>query len=167
MIHGLYNVPTVLSDGARLPEKAHELEDAAYDLHASEPTTLLPGTPRLVKTGVSVEIPEGCAGLVLPRSGLALKHGITVMNAPGLIDPGYRGEIGVILFKALSIYDSADVITDGATMNQWITDHGFHIAPGDRIAQLLIVPAIGVTFTPAHALSESGRGVGGFGSTGV
>jgi dUTP pyrophosphatase len=169
MIHGLYTIATRLSDGARLPEKAHGDEDAAFDLHASESAAILPGGRTLVKTGVSVEIPQGCAGLVLPRSGLAMKDGITLLNAPGLIDPGYRGEIGVVLHKPFTAYDvqPPECAYDPVALNSWISDHSFFVFPGSRIAQLLIVPTTAVHFTSRDALSESVRGVGGFGSTGL
>lgn len=100
-----------------------------------------------MRTGLAVELPEGHAGLVVPRSGLALKHGISLVNAPGLIDPGYRGEIGVLLLNT----DPAEV---------------FRIEPGDRIAQLLVVPFSAVEVESVDRLGDSERGEGGFGSTG-
>ena len=163
MIYGLYNIPTMLSDGARLPVRQHEHEDAAFDLCASEDCWIEAGRVSYIPTGLSVEIPEGCAGLVLPRSGLSTKHNLIIPNAPGLIDPGYRGEIKVAMTRLLD----ADDIHAIRHNDQYESIRSYFVAAGDRIAQLLIVPAIGVTFTPAHALSESGRGVGGFGSTGV
>jgi dUTP pyrophosphatase len=101
-----------------------------------------------VGTGIAVAIPEGCAGLVLPRSGLAARHGITLTNAPGLIDAGYRGEVRVLLLN-----------TD--------TSEPFEVAVGDRIAQLVIVDVPEVEFTEAQELTESARGTGGFGSSGM
>lgn len=136
--------------------KAHA-DDAAYDLCAAEDFYLTPGDRALVKTGVRLAIPEGFAGLVLPRSGLAIKHGITVLNAPGLIDPGYRGEVGVIL------------VHFGLGSNDRFHFHGKR---GDRIAQLLIVRTADVRlayFTPRQTETlwhPSKRGEGGFGSTG-
>jgi len=120
--------------------------DAAYDLRSIERVRIAPGVRRLVRTGVAVAIPPGVAGLVTPRSGLALEHGITLPNAPGLIDPNYRGEVKVILH------------------NQG--DKPVTIELHDRIAQLLLVP----TWTPelevVEALDETERGAGGFGSSG-
>jgi dUTP pyrophosphatase len=143
------------------PKKAHA-DDAAYDLRAAEDVSLLPGTPTLVKTGIRIALPSGYAGLVLPRSGLALKHGVTVLNAPGLIDPGYRGEVGVILYLFLT----------ARHLHQQLKDSFFDIERGDRIAQLLIVRTADVNFRhytprgfePVTPLTE--RGEGGFGSTG-
>jgi dUTP pyrophosphatase len=137
---------TRLTDSARLPSRAHEC-DAGLDLYASEAATLGPGERASVGTGVAVEIPPGYAGLVLPRSGLAARHGIALVNAPGLIDSGYRGEVRVLLLN-----------TDRR--------EEFSIEPGDRIAQLLVTPFAQVAPTEYAALSESARGNGGFGSSG-
>ncbi len=144
----MLEVPVVrLVPGAALPSFAHR-EDAGADLVAREETRLAPGGGRaLVGTGVCVEVPVGFAGLVLPRSGLALRHGVTCLNAPGLIDPGYRGEVGVIL-----------VNTD--------PEDAYEVRCGDRIAQLVVVQVEQVRFIPALSLSESERGDGGFGHTG-
>ena len=132
---------------AVLPTRAHE-GDAGLDLHALEPAVLGPGERASITTGIALEIPLGHAGLVLPRSGLALRHGIALVNAPGLIDPGYRGEIRVLLLN-----------TDRS--------ESFEISAGDRIAQLLIVRAeLGAT-VEVEELSSSGRDAGGFGSSGV
>lgn len=137
----------LLGDGARLPQRANP-DDAGLDLHAAEPATIEPGGGRAsVGTGLAVEIPPGHAGLVLPRSGLAVRHGITLTNAPGLIDPGYRGEIRVLLLNS----DRAE---------------RFEVRPGDRIAQLLLVPLIEAEPVASSELSETGRGEGGFGSSG-
>jgi len=136
-----------LSEAAHAPTRAHD-HDAGYDLRAAEPATLGPGERASVGTGIAVEIPAGHAGLVLPRSGLAAKHGIALVNAPGLIDAGYRGEVRVLLLN-----------TD--------RDEAFEIAPGDRIAQLVIVDLPEVEFAEADSLSETVRGTGGFGSSGV
>lgn len=135
-----------LSEEARIPVRSRE-GDAGLDLHAAEPAHIGPGERWQVKTGLAVEIPSGHAGLVLPRSGLALKHGISLVNSPGLIDPGFRGEIGVLLLNN----DPADI---------------FRIEPGDRIAQLLVVGFSELTPVETADLSETERGDGGFGSTG-
>jgi dUTP diphosphatase len=137
-----------LSDKSTLPERAHE-GDAGMDLRAAEAASIGPGQRVQVGTGLAVEIPEGWAGMVLPRSGLALKNGISLVNAPGLIDPGYRGEIRVLLLN-----------TD--------PNSEFKVAVGDRIAQLVLTPFS--TARPVEAgdsLSESERGTAGFGSSGV
>jgi dUTP pyrophosphatase len=136
----------LLAEGARLPSRAHD-GDAGLDLYASEAATLGPSERASVGTGVAVEIPIRLAGLVLPRSGLAARHGIALVNAPGLIDAGYRGEIRVLLLN-----------TDRA--------EAFEIRPGDRIAQLLLIPFIEATPVAALELAEAARGDGGFGSSG-
>lgn len=120
---------------------------AGYDLTATEPTTLLPGQTKTIPTGLHLELPENTALLVLPRSGLAAKHGITVANAPGLIDPDYRGEIKVIL------------INHGDTK--------YTIKKGDRIAQALFTPFVAPKFSKTQTLTPTLRGAGGLGSTGV
>jgi len=136
----------ILSDGAILPSRAHE-GDAGLDLYASEPAHIGPGERWQVATGIAVEIPEGHAGLVLPRSGIARRNGISLVNAPGLIDSGYRGELKVLLLNN----DPAEV---------------FRIKPGDRIAQLVVTPVVDTEPVQVDALSESERGEGGFGSSG-
>jgi dUTP pyrophosphatase len=137
----------LLGEDARLPRRANA-DDAGLDLHAAEPATIQPvGGRASVGTGLAVEIPPGHAGLVLPRSGLAARHGIALTNAPGLIDPGYRGEIRVLL------------------LNSDPTER-FEVRPGDRIAQLLVVPLIEAEPIESTELSETGRGEGGFGSSG-
>ena len=136
----------LLNDEAILPTRAHE-GDAGLDLYAAEGATLAPGKRASVGTGVAVEIPEGHAGLVLPRSGLAARHGIALVNAPGLIDAGYRGELRVLLLN-----------TDRS--------EPFEIAPGDRIAQLLVTPFAAARPVEARELTGSERGNGGFGSSG-
>jgi dUTP pyrophosphatase len=135
-----------LSEGATLPTRAHD-NDAGLDLHAAESARLAPGARVSVGTGLAVQIPDGVGGLVLPRSGMALKHGVTLVNSPGLIDPGYRGELRVLLLN-----------TD-RTLE-------FQISPGDRIAQLLLVPVAHASPRLADALDDSTRGEGGFGSSG-
>ena len=137
---------TRLSDGATLPTRAHD-GDAGLDLYASEAATLGPGERASVGTGIALEVPPGHAGLVLPRSGLAARHGIALVNAPGLIDAGYRGEVRVLLLN-----------TDPV--------EPFEIAPGDRIAQLLITPFAEAVPIEVGELSASARGNGGFGSSG-
>ena len=129
-----------------LPSRAHA-GDAGLDLAAAEDALLAPGGRVAVATGWAVAIPEGMAGLVVPRSGNALRHGLTVANAPGLIDSGYRGELKVILVN--------------------LGDEPFAITAGDRIAQLVITPVALGAAVEVDALPESdGRGEGGFGSTG-
>lgn len=135
-----------LKPDATLPTRAHE-GDAGLDLYSCEPARLGPGERWGVGTGVTVEIPDGHAGLVLPRSGLAREHGIALVNSPGLIDAGYRGEVRVLLLN-----------TDPAET--------FRIEVGDRIAQLVISPIALAEPVEADALSESARGGGGFGSSG-
>ena len=137
---------TLLSEHARPPERAHE-DDAGFDLRAGEQASIAPGERASVGTGVAIELPPGCAGLVLPRSGLAARHGISLVNAPGLIDPGYRGELRVLLLN-----------TD--------RDEGFTVAVGDRIAQLVVVRHETPELVEADALEQTARGASGFGSTG-
>lgn len=122
--------------------------DAGADLRSSESLVLEPGERALVGTGISFALPEGYAAFVVPRSGLAVRNGITVLNSPGTIDAGYRGEIKVPLLN-----------TDRS--------EAFHIAAGDRIAQLIVMPVSRAVFAPVSELPESERGAGGFGSTGV
>jgi len=136
----------ILSDDATLPTRAHD-GDAGLDLYSSQAAHIGPGERWQISTGIAVEIPEGHAGLVLPRSGLAVRHGISLVNAPGLIDAGYRGELKVLLLNN----DPADV---------------FRIEPGDRIAQLVVTPVVIADPVQAEALSDSERGSGGFGSSG-
>ena len=135
-----------LEDGAVLPTRAHE-GDAGLDLYACEAAQIGPGERRSVGTGVAVEIPPGHAGLVLPRSGLARDHGISLPNSPGLIDAGYRGELRVLLLN-----------TDRTET--------FRLEPGERIAQLVITPIALAKPVEVEALANSARGVGGFGSSG-
>ena len=135
-----------LDPGAKLPAHAHE-GDAGYDLHALEAIDLAPGERAMVRTGIAVEIPDGHAGLVLPRSGNAARHGIALVNAPGLIDAGYRGEVKVLLLN-----------TDRS--------EPFHADPGDRIAQLVLVRVETPPVEEVAALTATQRGEGGFGSSG-
>lgn len=128
-----------------LPAKAHS-DDAAFDLKSRVNLEIPPHRAALVPTGLFLELPVGYEAQVRPRSGLALKHAITVLNTPGTIDAGYRGEVGVIL------------INHG--------DSSFPVRRGDRIAQMVIQTLPDVTLTPVVSLSDSSRGAGGFGSTG-
>ncbi len=136
-----------LDPRAVLPTRAYP-GDAGLDLYALEPVTLEAGERAAVRTGVAVEIPDGHAGLVMPRSGLAARHGIALVNAPGLIDSGYRGELQILLLN-----------TDRTK--------GCELAAGDRIAQLVLVAVATPAVKEVDALSETVRGGGGFGSSGV
>lgn len=120
--------------------------DAGLDLHAAAAVTLAPGARTLVPTGFAIAIPPGFAGFVLPRSGLALRHGITVLNAPGLIDAGYRGEVKVLLVN--------------------LGRSPYRIERGDRIAQLVIAPVVRASIEVVASLTTTTRGDGGFGHTG-
>jgi len=128
-----------------VPGKAHA-DDAAFDLRARQEALLPPGEPCLVPTGLFLELPCGTEAQVRPRSGLALKHALTVLNAPGTIDAGYRGEVCVILLNA--------------------GREPYQIRRGDRIAQLVVTRLPEVELIPATELADSRRGSGGFGSTG-
>lgn len=130
-----------------LPRYAHQ-DDAGADLLSAEGFTLQPGERRLVPTGLAVAVPEGWVGLVHPRSGLAVKHGVSVANSPGTIDPGYRGEVKVLLINT----DSSRPIT---------------FSRGDRIAQLVLQEVAQAQFSPVDELPETTRGAAGFGSSGV
>lgn len=136
-----------LSNAVDLPAYAYE-GDAGLDLRSCEALTLQPFERATVPCGFALAIPDGYAGLVIPRSGLAAKHGISIVNAPGLIDSGYRGEIKVVLVN-LDAHEP------------------FSIAVGDRIAQLMIVAIPAVRLTAIDELAESSRGTGGFGSSGI
>lgn len=134
-----------LREDATLPERAYD-GDAGLDLASCETAVLGPGERAVVATGIAVEIPEGYAGFVHPRSGLAARHGIGVVNAPGLIDSGYRGEIRVVLLNT-------DRVSE------------FKVVPGMRIAQLVIAPVASVQLVEADELASSERGARGFGSS--
>lgn len=136
----------VLIKASQIPVYAHP-GDAGADLHSTQAVTLAPGERQTVGTGVSIALPHGFAAFVVPRSGLAAKHGITVVNSPGTIDAGYRGEIKVVLLN-----------TD--------TSVPYDIGVGDRIAQIIVMPVTRATFVPVDALPGSDRGEGGFGSSG-
>lgn len=140
------NIPVVrLTDTAVLPTYAH-VGDAGMDLYADEDIMLGNETWNLVSTGVAMSIPEGYVGLIHPRSGLAAKHGITVLNAPGTIDAGYRGEIKVILLNG--------------------TDKDFVVRRGDRIAQLVVQEFVHGDIVEVSSLDDTERSTNGFGSTG-
>jgi dUTP pyrophosphatase len=140
-------VPVLRMDtGLPLPAYARA-DDAGLDLRAAEAVTLAPGARALVPTGVALAIPAGFAGFVVPRSGLALRHGVTLLNTPGLIDAGYRGEIKVLLVN----HGGEPVV-----LNR-----------GDRVAQLVVQRVEHVALTPVSELPDSARGAGGFGSTGA
>lgn len=135
-----------------LPLPSYESDDAAgMDLHAAvyrdRPMTIPPGARALIPTGLAMALPTGYEAQVRPRSGLALRHGITVLNSPGTIDADYRGELGVILFNT--------------------GDTSFEVQRGDRIAQLVVAPVATVHVVEAETLPDSRRGVAGFGSTGI
>ena len=135
-----------LDEAAILPTVAHE-GDAGYDLYAIEAAKLGPGERAMIRTGIAIEVSNGHAALVVPRSGTAARNGISVVNAPGLIDSGYRGEIRVLLLN-----------TDRS--------EPFAIAPGDRIAQLILVRVETPPVEEVGGLRDSARGEGGFGSSG-
>ena len=134
-----------LRPDAHLPEQAYE-GDAGMDLAACEAVTIEPGERAVVPTGLAIEIPDGYAGFVQPRSGLAVRHGIGIVNTPGLIDSGYRGEIRVVLIN-----------TDD--------EQRFTVEPGMRIAQLVIVPVAAARLVEVDELAGSERGSRGFGSS--
>lgn len=131
-----------------IPEKQSE-HSSGFDIKAYLDTALelQPGERRMISGGFSLEIPPGFEGQIRPRSGLALKHGITVLNAPGTIDSDYRGPVGVILYNAGT--------------------EPFSVNPGDRIAQIVFAPVAQVSLLPSETISRTDRGLGGFGSTGV
>lgn len=136
-----------LSPQATLPVYAHD-GDAGCDLIAAEAVTLAPGGGRaLVGTGIALAVPEGHGAFVLPRSGLSSKHGVTCINAPGLIDAGYRGEVRVALVNLDPV-------------------NAYDVQIGDRIAQLVVLPVPRLTFRTVEVLTPATRGADGFGSTG-
>lgn len=134
-----------LDPAATLPARAHP-GDAGLDLYAAVDIPIPPGETRLVGSGLAIELPPGTEAQVRPRSGLALKHSVTVLNTPGTIDEGYRGEVGVIL------------INHGRAV--------FEVRRGMKVAQLVVKPTLPVDVIPVDALSDTTRGDGGFGSTG-
>jgi dUTP pyrophosphatase len=135
-----------IRDGAVAPHYEHD-GDAGMDLYSAEDCTLKPGERRLVPTGFRVEVPKGYEMQIRPKSGLALKRGITVLNTPGTVDSGYRGEVGVILFNA--------------------SDGDFEVRTGEKVAQAVITRVETAELEEVEDLSETGRGEGGFGSTGL
>jgi dUTP pyrophosphatase len=135
-----------LTDLAILPKYEHP-DDSGLDLFAIEELEIPSGESKLIHTGISIQLPQGTEAQIRPRSGLALKHQITVLNTPGTVDEGYRGEIGVIL------------INHGV--------HSFRVTKGMKIAQMVITPVIHVEVEEVDELSNTSRGVGGFGSTGI
>lgn len=137
----------ILSRDAQIPHMAYN-GDAGVDLRSVERIVLEPQERAMVATGLAIALPEGYAGFVLPRSGLAAKHGISIVNAPGLIDSNYRGELKVILLN-----------TD--------PDKSFTIEIGDRIAQLIVMSVPTINFEQVEELTESQRGESGFGSSGI
>lgn len=141
------HLPMTLSDGARAPQRAHA-DDAGLDLASTREVTIAPGGRATVPTGVAIALPPGTVGLVCPRSGLAAKQGVTVLNGPGVVDAGYRGEIRVVLHN-----------TD--------PERPCEIATGDRIAQLVIVPMLPLEPQVVESLDSSDRADRGFGSTGA
>lgn len=137
----------ILSRDAQIPHMAYN-GDAGVDLRSVERIVLKPQERAMVATGLAIALPEGYAGFILPRSGLAAKHGVSIVNAPGLIDSNYRGELKVILLN-----------TD--------PDNSFTIEIGDRIAQLIVMPVPTINFEQVEELTESQRGESGFGSSGI
>lgn len=135
-----------LHPDAVLPTRAYA-GDAGLDLYALEDATLAPGQRVRVRTGIAIELPAGHAGLVVPRSGLAARHGIAVVNAPGIVDEGYRGEVQVLLLN-----------TD--------REEAFTVQAGDRIAQLVVVAVATPEVVEVAELADSERAAGGFGSSG-
>ncbi len=140
------DISFLLLDSRAIPPQQAKTDDAGYDLCALDAVSLGPGERAAVGTGIALGLPAGTAGLVLPRSGHAARHGVTVANAPGLIDAGYRGEIKVLLIN----HGSDHVVFD----------------PGDRIAQLVIIDLPTVRFRQVDHVDPTDRGSGGFGSTG-
>jgi deoxyuridine 5''-triphosphate nucleotidohydrolase (dut) len=136
----------VLIAGETIPVYAHP-GDAGADLSAAESVLLQPGERATIGTGVSIALPDGYVGFVVPRSGLAARHGITIVNSPGTVDAGYRGEIRITLLN-----------TDSSVT--------YPVAVGDRIAQLIVMPIVQAKFVPVETLPGSHRGNSGFGSTG-
>lgn len=135
-----------VNENAIIPFKAHK-DDAGMDLFSIDYTTLQPMERKLIHTGIKIQLPENTEAQIRPRSGLALKHGITVLNTPGTIDEGYRGEIGIILIN--------------------LSKEEFKIEKGMKIAQMVIQPTLNLNAEEVCELTETSRGVEGFGSTGI
>ena len=144
----MISIPCKMLDGCEdlLPVKAHD-DDAAFDLKSRQDCVVPPHTTCLVPTGLFLALPKNYEAQVRPRSGLALKKNITVLNTPGTVDAGYRGEVGVILIN--------------------VGENDFAVARGDRIAQMVVQQLADVQLVVAEKLSDTSRGAGGFGSTGV
>jgi len=140
------SIPVVVADGASLPRYQTE-GSAGMDLVSTEPVELAPGERKLVGTGIQVAIPAGFEGQVRPRSGLAVRHGISMVNTPGTIDSDYRGEIKVLLIN--------------------LGDSVVKLGQGERVAQLVICPVMRADWLVVESLDDTERGGGGFGSTGV
>ncbi|MCY3410613.1 MAG: dUTP diphosphatase [Candidatus Heimdallarchaeota archaeon] len=136
----------LLSSTAQPPEFAHQ-GDACADIRSDETTTIGPGETKLIGTGVAMSIPEGFEAQIRPRSGLAAKHSISIVNSPGTIDSGYRGEVKIILVN--------------------LGHKDFEVSKGDRIAQVAIREVPAINYITVEELSETNRGEGGFGSTGI
>ena len=135
-----------ISENAIIPFKAHK-DDSGMDLFSIDDTTLQPMERKLIHTGIRIQLPENTEAQIRPRSGLALKHGITVLNTPGTIDEGYRGEIGIILIN--------------------LSKEEFKIEKGMKIAQMVIQPTLNLNIEEVCELTETSRGIEGFGSTGI
>lgn len=168
------NIKVIMEKGFEdlFPTKAHK-NDAAYDLRADKDYIVYPGQTVLVKTGVVIELPDGYEAQIRPRSGLAFKNGITVLNTPGTIDAGYRNVIGVLLYKTIGSYPNVNAfnLESGSTIFDFFSNlnlEPFVIKRGDRIAQMVINKLPDVNLVMADMISgDSDRGLGGFGSTGV
>lgn len=135
-----------IEQNAIIPRHAHP-GDAGMDIHSCEHASLKPGERKLIKTGLKMQLPPQTEAQIRPRSGLAIKHGITLLNTPGTIDEGYRGELGIIMIN--------------------LSNSDFEVEPGMRIAQMVIAPVLQIESVEVEKLSDSVRGEGGFGSTGV
>ena len=135
-----------INELATIPSYAHE-GDAGMDLYSIDEVEIAPGETSLIHTGITIQLPQGTEAQIRPRSGLALKHSVTVLNTPGTIDEGYRGEIGVILINH--------------------SKNTFKVVKGMKIAQMVIKPVLRVEIEEVNELTQTSRGQGGFGSTGM
>jgi len=135
-----------INELATIPSYAHE-GDAGMDLYSIDEVEIAPGETSLIHTGITIQLPQGTEAQIRPRSGLALKHSVTVLNTPGTIDEGYRGEIGVILINH--------------------SKNAFKVVKGMKIAQMVIKPVLRVEIEEVNELTQTSRGQGGFGSTGM
>lgn len=175
------HIPIVLSEGSRIPVLAKP-GDAGLDLFAKEDFSIFPGELKKIDTGIRMAVPEGFEAQVRPKSGLALKARITVLNTPGTVDSGYRGDIGVILWRTLGleeikiliqhgIADALRQYANGGTLDSFTFEAKKYLEPytfkkGDKIAQLVFAQYVTPKFTIVDTLPESERGTGGFGSSG-